>query len=148
MSEREEFMKAAIREAEKGKATAAPNPIVGAVIIEDGKIVAAGYHERPGHPHAEINALKNLARKPSPGAELYVTLEPCSTVGRTEKCTDAIVASGIKKVVIGCIDPNPEHRGRGIEILKKAGIEVITGVLEKECRELNPEFNKRMTERS
>jgi len=144
--QREELMRAAIEEAKKGKDTASPNPIVGAVIVEDGKVVAAGYHVRPGESHAEINVLKNLGREPSSDAELYVTLEPCSTIGRTGKCTDAIVASGIKKVIIGCIDPNPEHCGQGVKILEEAGIEVVTGVLEEECRALNPEFNQRMSE--
>ena len=139
-------MRLAIREAQKGQKTAAPNSIVGAVIVEGGRVVAEGYHARPGEPHAEINALKNLGREPGPGAVLYVTLEPCSTVGRTGKCTDAIVAAGIKKVIVGCVDPNPAHRGQGIEILRKAGVEVIAGVLEEECRNLNPEFNQRMSE--
>ena len=144
MSADETFMKLAIIEAKKGSATAAPNPIVGAVIVEDGEVVATGFHERPGEPHAEIWALKNLGRKPQAGATMYVTLEPCSTTGRTGKCTDVLIEAGISVVVLGAIDPNPDHRGQGIEILREAGLEVRTGVLEQECTDLNPEFNERM----
>lgn len=142
-------MHEAILEALKAKGQTGENPIVGAVIVEDGKIVARGYHKFFGGPHAEIECLKAYQSSHGPRATghetLYVTLEPCCTVGKTGKCTDAIIASGIKKVVVGAIDPNPKHRGEGIEILSKAGIEVTSGVLAKECEDLNPEFNFKMS---
>ncbi len=142
----EQFMRAAIAEALKAKGQTGDNPIVGAVIVEDGKIAARGCHKFFGGPHAEVEALRAWNQEPGTKNQvaLYVTLEPCCTVGKTGKCTDAILASGIKKVVVGAIDPNPKHQGQGISILKQAGVEVITGILEKECMELNPEFNKRM----
>lgn len=144
----EDFMHAAIAEALKAKGQTGENPIVGAVIVQNGTIVAKGYHRFFGGPHAEVEAIKawnqeSGVRSPEKAA-LYVTLEPCCTVGKTGKCTDAILASGIKKVVVGAIDPNPNHRGKGIEILRKAGIEVVTEILSKECESLNPEFNARM----
>jgi len=141
----QEYMRHAIVEALKGKGTAEPNPIVGAVIVEDQKIVASGYHVRPGKAHAEINAITNLGRSPKEGASLYVTLEPCSTKGRTGKCTDAIIRAGL---VLGAVDPNPDHNGQGISILKEAGIEVVMGVLEGECEQLNVDFNERMKARN
>ena len=144
MNMHEQFMKIAIEEAKKGSATVAPNPIVGAVIVEDDQVVATGYHERPGELHAERIALQNLGRKAKPGATMYVTLEPCSTTGRTGKCTDAIIEAGLSRVVLGAIDPNPDHCGAGIRILEEAGIEVVTGIFEEECAALNPEFNQRM----
>ncbi len=137
------FMRAALREARRAAGRTSPNPAVGAVIVRGGRIVARGFHRCAGMPHAEIEALaalKNplLAR----GAILYVTLEPCSTQGRTPPCVAAIVRSGFARVVIGAIDPNPAHAGRGVEMLRAAGVEVVTGVLESECRELNFAFNK------
>ncbi len=141
----ESYMRGAIEEALRARGQTGENPIVGAVIVEAGEIAARGYHQFFGGPHAEVEALKNLGRKPAEDAVLYVTLEPCCTVGKTGKCTDAIIASGIKKIIVGAIDPNPNHRGKGIDILKQAGIEVITGVLAKECEDLNPEFNQRMS---
>lgn len=148
MINHEEIMKQAIAEAMKAKGQTGENPIVGAVIVEDGNIVARGYHKFFGGPHAEIECLKAYQSSHEPRATnhavLYVTLEPCCTVGKTGKCTDAIIASGIKKVVVGAIDPNPKHQGKGIEILRNAEIEVTTGVLTKECEDLNPEFNRRM----
>lgn len=118
-----------------------PNPMVGAVIVEDGQVVAEGATAPDGGPHAERLALLNRGKTPRPGATLYVTLEPCCTHGRTGACTDAIVASGIKRVVVGATDPNPAHAGRGYEVLRAAGVEVITGVLERECGDLNLIFN-------
>ena len=137
-------MRLALSEAQKGRDTVDPNPMVGAVIVEDGVVVAAGYHVRAGELHAERIALNNLGRQPKPGATIYITLEPCSTQGRTGACTDYLINSGIKRVVVGAIDPNPDHRGRGIEILRQSGISVLTGVLEKECTQLNFKFNERM----
>ena len=122
-----------------------PNPMVGAVIVEDGHVVAEGATAPDGGPHAERLALLNRGKTPRPGATLYVTMEPCSTQGRTGACTDAIIASGIKHVVVGAPDPNPAHAGRGFEVLRAAGIEVITGVLERECHDLNLVFNHWIT---
>jgi len=125
-----------------------PNPMVGSVIVEEGRIVAEGFHAVDGGPHAERLALLARGQPPRPGATLYVTLEPCSTHGRTGACTDAIVASGLKRVVVGATDPNPEHAGRGLEILRAAGVEVISGVLERECCDLNLIFNHWIMRRS
>jgi diaminohydroxyphosphoribosylaminopyrimidine deaminase/5-amino-6-(5-phosphoribosylamino)uracil reductase len=139
----EKFMRAALIEAERGCGHTSPNPAVGAVIVRGGRIVARGFHRRAGEAHAEIEALgalKNPAQ--ARGATLYVTLEPCSTHGRTPPCCDAIVRAGLGRVVIGAIDPNPRHAGRGIEILRAAGISVETGVLGVECTALNRAFNK------
>jgi diaminohydroxyphosphoribosylaminopyrimidine deaminase/5-amino-6-(5-phosphoribosylamino)uracil reductase len=139
-------MRLAIEEAKKGEGKTFPNPIVGCVIVEGNEVVAKGFHEKAGSPHAEVNALSHLGRAAKEGARLYVTLEPCSTVGKTGPCTNAIITSGIKEVVVGTIDPNPQHKGRGIEILKQAGINVRVGVLDEECRDLNMDFNERMKE--
>src|SRR5947208_11634737 len=139
-----DFVRLALRLARRGDGTTSPNPMVGAVLAKKGKIIGQGWHRHAGGPHAEIQALKDAERKGhSPkGATLYVTLEPCSTHGRTPPCTDAIVAAGINRVVIGTIDPNPKHAGRAITLLKRARIEVTAGVLESECRALNVAFNK------
>jgi len=133
-------MRVALRAAMKGIGHTSPNPAVGAVIVSKGEVIATGWHRQAGLPHAEIEALKKTAS--ARGATLYVTMEPCSTHGRTPPCVDAIIAAGIRRVVIGAIDPNPSHAGRAVRILKKAGISVKTGVLEEECRELNKVFNK------
>ena len=126
--------------------TTHPNPMVGALIVEEGRIVAEGATEPDGGPHAERLALLARGRLPRPGATLYVTLEPCSTDGRTGACTEAIIASGIKRVVVGATDPNPEHAGRGLEVLRAAGVEVTTGVLAQECTDLNLIFNHWITQ--
>lgn len=125
--------------------TTNPNPMVGALIVEEGRIVAEGATAPDGGPHAERLALLARGKPPRPGAILYVTLEPCSTHGRTGACTDAIIASGIKRVVIGATDPNPAHAGRGLEVLRAAGIEVTAGVLAEECADLNLIFNHWIT---
>ena len=122
-----EFMKRALELAEKGRGKTSPNPVVGAVIVKDGKIIGEGWHEKYGGPHAEVNALKN-ATESVEGADMYVTLEPCAHYGKTPPCAKAIVENKIKRVFIGLKDPNPLVAGKGIEILKNAGIEVITGV--------------------
>jgi diaminohydroxyphosphoribosylaminopyrimidine deaminase/5-amino-6-(5-phosphoribosylamino)uracil reductase len=127
--EHEDFMRRALERARGIWGTTHPNPMVGAVIVEEGRIVAEGATEPDGGPHAERMALLARGRIPRPGATLYVTLEPCSTHGRTGACTEAIIASGIKRVVVGATDPNPAHAGGGFEVLRAAGIEVITGVL-------------------
>jgi len=141
MNEHEHFMRRALELARQGWGTTAPNPMVGAVIVEDGKIVAEGFHAQDGGPHAEKAALTALGRKAKPGATLYVTLEPCSTVGRTGACTEAIKAAGLSCVVVGATDPMPEHAGRGYTVLREAGIDIVTGVLERECNDLNLIFN-------
>ena len=122
-----------------------PNPMVGAVIVEDGKIVAEGFHARDGELHAERVALAALGRAPRPDAVLYVTLEPCSTTGRTGSCSEAVISAGIKHVVVGATDPNPAHAGKGFDVLRHAGIDVVTGVLETECTDLNLIFNHWIT---
>jgi diaminohydroxyphosphoribosylaminopyrimidine deaminase/5-amino-6-(5-phosphoribosylamino)uracil reductase len=142
------FMRRALELARRGWGTTHPNPMVGAVIVEEGKVVAEGFHAQDGQPHAERLALLARGRPPRPGATLYVTLEPCSTAGRTGACTEAIIAAGIKQVVVGATDPNPEHAGRGFELLRAAGVETVTGVLERECSDLNLLFNHWITRRS
>ena len=118
-----------------------PNPMVGAVITEDGKIVAEGFHAGAGHPHAEVMALRALGRRPAPDAILHVTLEPCCTHGRTPPCVGAILAAGIRTVVVGARDPNPAHAGHGLELLRAKGVAVVEGVLGEECAGLNLIFN-------
>jgi diaminohydroxyphosphoribosylaminopyrimidine deaminase / 5-amino-6-(5-phosphoribosylamino)uracil reductase len=122
-----------------------PNPLVGAVIVEDGRVVAEGWHDRDGGPHAERVALAALGRRPKPTATLYVTLEPCSTHGRTGACCDAIRAAGITRVVVAAEDPNPAHAGRGLEVLRAAGVAVTAGVRAEEATELNLIFNHWIT---
>ena len=120
------LMRHALRLARRGFGTTSPNPMVGAVLVQRGKIIGRGWHRRAGLPHAEIEALRDAQKRGhNPrGATLYVTLEPCCTHGRTPPCTDAIIAAGIKKVVIGATDPNPKHAGKGFKILQRAGIAV------------------------
>lgn len=118
-----------------------PNPMVGAVITEGGKIVAEGFHAKAGEPHAEVMALRALGRKPAADAVLHVTLEPCCTHGRTPPCVDAILASGLRTVVVGARDPNPAHAGHGLELLRAKGVAVVEGVLGEECAALNLIFN-------
>ena len=136
------FMRAALLEARRGLGLTSPNPAVGAVLAIDGKIVTKGHHKRAGSPHAEIECLRGF-KKPIPkSAVLYVTLEPCSTTGRTGPCTSAIIEAGVRRLVIGETDPNPRHAGHGIDLLKKAGLNVRAGVLARECSLLNEAFNK------
>lgn len=138
------WMSKALRQAQKGFYSTHPNPRVGCLIVRDGKLLSQGYHEYPGGPHAEINALNNLA-KDAHGATVYVTLEPCSHTGKTPPCADALIEAKPDTVVIAMLDPNPLVSGRGIEKLKQSGINVITGVLETEARLLNAGFIKRMS---
>jgi diaminohydroxyphosphoribosylaminopyrimidine deaminase / 5-amino-6-(5-phosphoribosylamino)uracil reductase len=142
MSDDDRFMRAALSEAQKGLGHTSPNPAVGAVLISRNRIIAHGHHRQAGKPHAEIECLQKVRGKVPKDATLYVTLEPCSTRGRTGPCTDEIVRAGIKKIVIGTTDPNPKHRGAGIELLTNAGLQVRTGVLAEECAALNEAFNK------
>lgn len=122
-----------------------PNPIVGAVIVRDGKILGEGWHAKAGCPHAEIEAIRSAGENDLKGAVLYVTLEPCSSWGRTPPCTDALIRAGFSRVVIGCTDPNPKHAGKAAGLLREHGIEVCCGVAEKECRKLNEAFFKWIT---
>ena len=117
-----------------------PNPMVGAVVVSNGKIIGEGWHQRAGTAHAEVNALAKLEKKDLVDATLYVNLEPCSHHGKTPPCCDLVLSKGIKKVIIGAIDPNPKVAGRGIAALKANGVEVISGVLEEACLELNKRF--------
>ncbi len=135
------YMQRALFLAKKALGDTYPNPMVGAVIVEDGEIVAEGYHERDGMPHAERVALNSIDRALKKGAKIYVTLEPCSTKGRTGSCTQAIIDAGISEVIIGTLDPNPHHRGRAVPLLEEAGITVRVGVLQEECEGLNVVFN-------
>ena len=146
MAADEKFMREAIRLARKGLGKTRPNPTVGCVIVKKGRVIGRGWHRRAGLPHAEIEALCSLKNPAAArGATAYITLEPCSTHGRTPPCTKALVAAGVLRVVIGSIDPNPKHRGRAIKLLCAAGIKTKTGVLADECTALNPEFNHVMT---
>lgn len=142
--EDERFMRLALELAEKGKGLTSPNPCVGTVIVKDGKVIGKGYHRKAGMPHAEIYALRQ-AGKNARGATLYVTLEPCRHYGRTPPCADAIISSGIKRIVAAMKDPNPLNNGRGFDVLRKNGIKVESGVLEAEARRLNEAFIKFIT---
>ena len=136
-------MSLALRQAARGVGRTSPNPAVGAVIVRDGRVLARSYHHAAGEPHAEIEALRAL-RNPARarGATMYVTLEPCSTHGRTGPCTEAILQAGLRRVVIGATDPNPKHAGRGVGILEAGGVAVRAGVLGDECTRLNRAFNR------
>lgn len=137
------WMTRAAELARLGRFGAHPNPMVGAVIVKGGRVIGEGAHLRCGGPHAEVNALRACRVSPS-GASMYVTLEPCSTHGRTPPCTEAIIKAGIREVFIGAQDPNPANRGRAAGILRRAGVKVVTGVLRRDCEALNPAFNKFM----
>jgi len=129
-------------QARKSLGQTSPNPAVGAVLVARERILACGHHRQAGKPHAEVECIRTLRGKTRKDSTLYVTLEPCSTTGRTGPCTDEIIRAGIRSVVIGATDPNPRHRGAAIEILRTAGIDVRTGVLAEECTGLNEAFNK------
>ncbi|MBI5773644.1 MAG: bifunctional diaminohydroxyphosphoribosylaminopyrimidine deaminase/5-amino-6-(5-phosphoribosylamino)uracil reductase RibD [Verrucomicrobia bacterium] len=136
-------MRLALRLARRGYGTTSPNPMVGAVLVKGGKVIGRGWHRRAGLPHAEIEALRDAQKRGhNPhGATLYVTLEPCCTHGRTPPCTEAVIAAGIRRVIVGATDPNPKHAGKGFKILKGAGIAVVNNVLASECTRLNEAFN-------
>jgi diaminohydroxyphosphoribosylaminopyrimidine deaminase/5-amino-6-(5-phosphoribosylamino)uracil reductase len=138
-----DFMRLSLRLAGRGYGATSPNPMVGAVLVKRGQIIGRGWHRRAGLPHAEIEALKDARRrrKNPRGATLYVTLEPCCTQGRTPPCTEAIAAAGIRRVIVGAVDPNPRHRGRGLRILRRKGLLVEQGLLADECTALNEAFN-------
>ena len=137
--EDEKFMRRALELAKKGEGWVSPNPMVGAVIVKDGRIIGEGWHEKYGGLHAERNALARCSQSPR-DAVMYVTLEPCCHYGKQPPCTEAILEAGIRKVVVGAGDPNPLVAGKGLEILRQHGVEVQEHVLEEECREINQVF--------
>ncbi len=139
MMESTDYMRRAVELARNGIGFVNPNPLVGAVIVKDGRIIGEGWHEKYGELHAERNALKNCTESPE-GAEMYVTLEPCCHYGKNPPCTEALIQAGIRKVYIGSDDPNPLVAGKGIQQLQEAGIEVETGVCKTECDRLNRIF--------
>lgn len=140
-------MALALVEARRGIGLTAPNPPVGAVILRDGNLLGKGWHRKAGGPHAEIEALRDAAAAGHEvrGATIYITLEPCSTHGRTPPCVEALIAAGLARVVWGARDPNPAHEGRAVHILENAGVAVTTGVRDAECREILRPFAKRIT---
>ena len=138
-AEDRKYMKRALELARLAWGKTSPNPMVGAVVVKNGNIVGEGYHHKAGTPHAEVHAL-NAAGANAKGATIYVTLEPCSTYGRTPPCTEAIKKAGIKRVVAATEDFNGKHAGNGFTILRDAGIEVKVGVCRKEAQELNKAF--------
>lgn len=140
-SEDVQFMRRALELARRAWGQTHPNPMVGAVLVRDGEVIAEGLHRADGQPHAEKEALAQLDGPAPKGTTIYVTLEPCSTAGRTGACTDAIRRAGIERAVIGAVDPNPAHAGRGLEVLRQGGIEVRSGVCAEECEDLNLIFN-------
>lgn len=137
-------MRLALRQAVKAQGRTSPNPLVGAVIVRDGQLIASGYHKKAGTPHAEINAIAK-AKDKAKGATLYVTLEPCSHHGRTPPCCEAVWRSGIKRVVVGMGDPNPLVAGQGIRFLREKGIDVVTDLLSEECHRINRFFCRWIT---
>ncbi|MBR6885129.1 MAG: bifunctional diaminohydroxyphosphoribosylaminopyrimidine deaminase/5-amino-6-(5-phosphoribosylamino)uracil reductase RibD [Prevotella sp.] len=140
----EKYMRRCLQLAANGRQNAKPNPMVGAVIVSaDGRIIGEGYHVRCGEGHAEVNAFASVRKEDEPllkEATIYVSLEPCSHYGKTPPCADLIIKKGVRRVVVGCIDPFAEVQGRGIKKLRDAGIEVTVGILEKECQLLNRRF--------
>ena len=134
-----DYMERAIKLAEKGIGWTNPNPLVGAVIVKDGRIIGEGYHARYGELHAERNAIASLTES-AEGATIYVTLEPCCHYGKTPPCTEAILEQKIARVVIGSRDPNPKVSGKGAAILRKAGVSVEEDFMREECDRLNPVF--------
>lgn len=142
----EEYMQMVLDLARRGEGKVSPNPMVGCVVVKEGRVIATGYHESYGGYHAERNALLNCTENVA-GAELYVNLEPCCHYGKTPPCTDIILEKKIKKVYVGCLDSNPKVAGKGVKILREHGVEVETGILEQQCRELNEIFFHYMEQR-
>lgn len=138
------FMKQALALAARGRGYTSPNPMVGAVVVQGGKVVGKGYHHAAGEPHAEVNAIDDAGVN-ARGATIYVTLEPCNHVGRTPPCTEKILTAGIRKVVVAMADPNPVVEGGGMAYLRQTGLEVESGICEAEARELNEVFIKYVT---
>jgi diaminohydroxyphosphoribosylaminopyrimidine deaminase/5-amino-6-(5-phosphoribosylamino)uracil reductase len=137
-------MRRALSLARKGIGKTSPNPAVGCVIVKDGRVVGEGWHKKAGAAHAEVIAL-DMASSDAKGADVFVTLEPCSHTGRTPPCAKALIAAGVRRVVVGMVDPNPQVAGRGLAMLRKAGISVEHGLLEDECRAINHPFIKHIT---
>ena len=146
MQQEEDFMREALLLAANARGRTAPNPLVGAVIVREGRIVGAGWHRKAGTPHAEVHALA-MAGDLAHGATVYVTLEPCSHHGRTGPCAEALVKAGVKRVVTAMLDPNPLVAGKGKAMLEAAGVEVTVGVLAEEARRLNEAYLKWVTEK-
>jgi len=143
MIDDEKFMRRCIQLAKNGQQNAKPNPMVGAVIVHNGRIIGEGYHVRCGQGHAEVNAFASVKPEDEallPESTIYVSLEPCSHYGKTPPCADLIIKKGVRRVVVGCIDEFAEVQGRGIKKIREAGIEVEVGVLEEECKALNRRF--------
>lgn len=138
------YMKRALTLARKGVGKTSPNPAVGCVIVKDGQIIGEGWHKQAGGPHAEVFALEK-AGAAARGADVYVTLEPCSHTGKTPPCCDALIRAGVRRVVAGMVDPNPHVNGAGLAGLRQAGIETVCGVLENECLAINRAFLKHVT---
>src|SRR5437764_12544149 len=136
-----QWMRRALELAERGRGYVEPNPLVGAVVVRDGRLVGAGWHQRYGQAHAEVNALA-AAGEAARGATLYVTLEPCCHVGKTPPCTDAVIRAGVARVVAAMSDPFPQVAGRGAELLRQAGLAVEVGPCEAEARRLNAPYLK------
>jgi diaminohydroxyphosphoribosylaminopyrimidine deaminase / 5-amino-6-(5-phosphoribosylamino)uracil reductase len=143
---REKYIRMAMKLALKAKDKTSPNPLVGALVVKNGRIIGKGFHQKAGSPHAEVIALDE-AGKDAKGATLYVTLEPCVHYGRTPPCVDRIIRSGIKEVIIGMIDPNPVNNGKGIDILKRQNIKVEVGFLGEELKKINEAFIKYITKK-
>jgi len=141
MNDDEYWMRRVLHLAEKGRGRTSPNPMVGAVVVKDGKTVGEGYHAKAGEAHAEVIALRE-AKGEARGATLYLNLEPCAHYGKTPPCAPEVIDAGVQRVVIGMEDPNSLVKGKGIEILKRAGLKVEVGILEKECQRLNEVFCK------
>ena len=139
----EQWMRRALALALRGYGRTSPNPMVGAVLVRGGRVIGEGWHHAAGRPHAEIEAIHHAKRRGTrlAGSTLYVTLEPCCTHGRTPPCTDAIIDAGIARVVVGAVDPNPKHAGKGLRLLRAAGIRVTDGVFAEEATVLNKAFN-------
>ncbi|MBR1409516.1 MAG: bifunctional diaminohydroxyphosphoribosylaminopyrimidine deaminase/5-amino-6-(5-phosphoribosylamino)uracil reductase RibD [Prevotella sp.] len=143
MIDDEKFMLRCIQLAKNGRQNAKPNPMVGAVIVHNDRIIGEGYHVRCGEAHAEVNAFLSVCAEDEallPESTIYVSLEPCSHYGKTPPCADLIIKKGVRRVVVGCIDEFAEVKGRGIQKLRDAGIEVVVGVMEQECKALNRRF--------
>ena len=149
MNTDERYMRRALQLARQGGGHVSPNPMVGAVVVHDGKIVGEGFHRLHGHAHAEVNAIRSVAdKRVLPQSTIYVTLEPCSHYGKTPPCALMLIEKKIKRVVVGCLDPFAKVSGRGVAMLREAGVDVVVGVLEQECRELNSRFMSAHTRQS
>jgi diaminohydroxyphosphoribosylaminopyrimidine deaminase / 5-amino-6-(5-phosphoribosylamino)uracil reductase len=145
MMDDEKWMRRVLHLAEKGRGRTSPNPMVGAVLVKRGKVVGEGYHARAGEPHAEIVAIEKAGER-AKEATLYINLEPCTHYGKTPPCAPAVIESGVRKVIVGIEDPNPLVKGRGVALLKQAGLDVRVGILARECQRLNEAFCKVMVQ--